>query len=1426
MSPSGKLPPTLTPTGHFAGKPTLPISRSVTLIGSRKQARLQLISSTVSHNHALIVNADSGPYIRDLASRMGVQVNGQQAKELPLKDGDEITIGRFTFQFNESPNAKAVVAKTPPPAPAVPGQMKVDGVEYAIPIDGNTLLIGRRESCDIHLLEDTVSTTHSIIFEMDGRRYVRDLASRTGTFVNGKQIHQIEILPGDEIRIGDTAMHYVAESGPAEAQEEIIPADLGAAPQDLADLEPEVPALAPRPMRPSVPAAAETADALELVQERSAEPEPVDEVPAELEAHAEAPVEVESEVEAHAELPTPHVSGEMGGDFEVHDDLARPEDDNVEVVHLEPEPAAAAPIEEPEAEEPKAEEVEEIAEEALGIAPVAPVAPPPIPKPVAPVVKAPMPRPLPVEEEIELAPIAIDPEPKVELEPETEPASEPIAEAKPLLQPDALPAAKGTTPITLPITTPVAQPIEETEPLAVAGIDTSAPARVEPLPFDAEPELAVKPAMPAPLAPPAPSVKAPVARPLTPPPASPKVEPARPKIAPPAKAAPASPPLVRVPITPIVSPATAKVAAAAPAAAAASAATTVAAATAVGAAAATVAGAAASLVEAVAPSAARLSRHRLRHRPSVRLVPGLSKPTLVRKPPTTPKPSTQPPSTQSVEPPAAPKPVPQTPAAPPAIAPLSVETFKAPPQEMPPPAVDLTAPVPELTFDEADVVALEDSLGISSSLSQAASVPAKPAGKKAGKSPGKSGGKSAAKSAGKSTAKTAAPMSAAQPDLTTIDFGDIPELPDSLFAAAGETAFDMPPLTLNEEGEGMVANEAEEFPLDFSLPAELEEQPALNEIPFETEEEPAAEAAEAPVAEAPLAESPVEEVPVADETVDESTVETADEAVTEESAPEESTAQEPVAEESIPVAPEEQAIAEPVAEESHAEEEPAPAVEAETELTPHAQPIEVTSEEIETAETIAPTEATPESAQALEDVLDEAPSEENVEPPIAEQVGTLESVELSDSSFGRAVNEFTGESTGPIVDELEAPQPPPSPPAPLPPSTRWGPGASQLDLEPIEPDEPSLQARYVGDEAFEDLEPLEPPPQPAKAIDIESEEPETDVHPAARDIEEIEPGEMQLERRTAFTDEAPPAPTAPAKSERLFDLQSIEAPGHPADEEEISLDPIESAAEIPAAPPLEEHLLPKDVEIDHSALADDEIEIEPIEMDVRPLEELLPADHETPAEVDEAPAAPASAAADVLSDRQIGLELIEPAALVEPAAPAPIPAPHPVAEAPPVSPTSVAPSTVPPVSSAAPPAAPAPSRPAGGEPFNWGANQEHFFGGMPLRLTPLTPKPPLTPTVLPAAAAAAARAASPVVPPAAPAAPVPAAEAEDDMDVVDIEPTIEPVDEQIEDAPPIAPPTARPAAPTPRPQTPALQAPQPRPVPAPSCRRPQTSTKR
>ncbi|HYO10160.1 MAG TPA: FHA domain-containing protein, partial [Tepidisphaeraceae bacterium] len=265
MHPTGKLPPTLTPTGQFAGKPTLPISRSVTLIGSRKQARLQLISSSVSQNHALIINADNGPYIRDLASRSHVAVNGRQVREGPLRDGDEIQIGRFTFRFNESPQSAADRARQYPAASAA--RFAVDGADLPVPFDGRSMLIGRRETCDVHLLEESVSTVHAIVFEMDGRRYVRDLASRTGTFVNGKQVHQVELMPGDEIKVGDTAMRYVADGSPGVTADEMAPVELGAAPEDLVDLNeplaPVAPPPAPRRAPPAriAPAAAAAAAA-------------------------------------------------------------------------------------------------------------------------------------------------------------------------------------------------------------------------------------------------------------------------------------------------------------------------------------------------------------------------------------------------------------------------------------------------------------------------------------------------------------------------------------------------------------------------------------------------------------------------------------------------------------------------------------------------------------------------------------------------------------------------------------------------------------------------------------------------------------------------------------------------------------------------------------------------------------------------------------------------------------------------------------------------------------------------------------------------------------------------------------------------------------------------------------------------------------
>src|SRR5687768_17552722 len=168
QQPSGAASPwpSFEPVGEHAGKGSAPFNRPVTLIGSRHTARLHLLSRTVSKAHALAVRTDHGVYLRDLASRAHVYVNGQEIREAQLNDGDLVKIGSFTFRYNDPGVGGANRAKSATPAP--PASLDVTGADEPIPIDERVVLIGRRPGSDIQLLEDSVSTSHAVIVELNG----------------------------------------------------------------------------------------------------------------------------------------------------------------------------------------------------------------------------------------------------------------------------------------------------------------------------------------------------------------------------------------------------------------------------------------------------------------------------------------------------------------------------------------------------------------------------------------------------------------------------------------------------------------------------------------------------------------------------------------------------------------------------------------------------------------------------------------------------------------------------------------------------------------------------------------------------------------------------------------------------------------------------------------------------------------------------------------------------------------------------------------------------------------------------------------------------------------------------------------------------------------------------------------------------------
>lgn len=68
------------------------------------------------------------------------------------------------------------------------------------------LVVGRAENADVRLADPCISARHcSLLLQPDGVR-VRDLGSHNGTYLNDRRVATGQLVAGDELRIGQTAM--------------------------------------------------------------------------------------------------------------------------------------------------------------------------------------------------------------------------------------------------------------------------------------------------------------------------------------------------------------------------------------------------------------------------------------------------------------------------------------------------------------------------------------------------------------------------------------------------------------------------------------------------------------------------------------------------------------------------------------------------------------------------------------------------------------------------------------------------------------------------------------------------------------------------------------------------------------------------------------------------------------------------------------------------------------------------------------------------------------------------------------------------------------------------------------------------------------------------------------------------------------------
>ena len=142
------------------------------------------VDASASARHAIISSRKGVLYITDLGSKNGTFCHGKAIKEKKLVPGDAFVIGECVLNVVAG-NAKA--KKT----------LKFHQLQYlnergrrvVVDLHRGLNIIGSSRSAEIYLPNALVSTRHAEIdVRADGSCWLKDLGSRNGTFVNGREL--------------------------------------------------------------------------------------------------------------------------------------------------------------------------------------------------------------------------------------------------------------------------------------------------------------------------------------------------------------------------------------------------------------------------------------------------------------------------------------------------------------------------------------------------------------------------------------------------------------------------------------------------------------------------------------------------------------------------------------------------------------------------------------------------------------------------------------------------------------------------------------------------------------------------------------------------------------------------------------------------------------------------------------------------------------------------------------------------------------------------------------------------------------------------------------------------------------------------------------------------------------------------------------
>jgi len=193
--------------------PDFVLAPGVCGIGSDRDNQIVLGVSGVAAHHARLEIDGRGLTLSVLDPRAHTHLNARPVREKGIvRLGDVLSVDTVQIVIKPErdevirtavPVDDAAVAEAETRVRAVPPKVVLRGVSGAqfgriVPVRGR-LTIGRGSECDLALDEPEMSRKHALIENSGDGIYLRDLGSSNGTFVNGVQVRDAVLHPGDQI---------------------------------------------------------------------------------------------------------------------------------------------------------------------------------------------------------------------------------------------------------------------------------------------------------------------------------------------------------------------------------------------------------------------------------------------------------------------------------------------------------------------------------------------------------------------------------------------------------------------------------------------------------------------------------------------------------------------------------------------------------------------------------------------------------------------------------------------------------------------------------------------------------------------------------------------------------------------------------------------------------------------------------------------------------------------------------------------------------------------------------------------------------------------------------------------------------------------------------------------------------------------------